>query len=43
MTRRRVVVTGIGCVSPVGLSAKKTWAGLLSGVSGIGPISLFDA
>ncbi|HAU12056.1 MAG TPA: beta-ketoacyl-ACP synthase, partial [Gammaproteobacteria bacterium] len=40
---RRVVVTGIGCVSPVGLSAKKTWAGLLSGVSGIGPISLFDA
>jgi len=43
LTRRRVVVTGIGCVSPVGLSAKKTWAGLLSGVSGIGPISLFDA
>mgnify|MGYP001808607163 FL=1 len=36
-------MTGIGCVSPVGLSAKKTWAGLLSGVSGIGPISLFDA
>jgi len=36
-------VTGIGCVSPVGLSAKKTWAGLVSGVSGIGPISLFDA
>ena len=43
LTKRRVVVTGIGCVSPVGLSAKKTWAGLLSGVSGIGPISLFDA
>ena len=36
-------MTGIGCVSPVGLSAKKTWAGLLSGVAGIGPISLFDA
>jgi 3-oxoacyl-[acyl-carrier-protein] synthase II len=36
-------VTGIGCVSPVGLSAKETWAGLVSGVAGIGPISLFDA
>jgi 3-oxoacyl-[acyl-carrier-protein] synthase II len=36
-------VTGIGCVSPVGLSAKKTWAGLVSGVAGIGPISFFDA
>ena len=36
-------MTGIGCVSPVGLSAKKTWAGLVSGVAGIGPISFFDA
>ncbi|MDP6080716.1 MAG: beta-ketoacyl-ACP synthase II [Arenicellales bacterium] len=41
--RRRVVVTGIGCVSPVGLSVKETWAGLIAGVAGIGPISLFDA
>jgi 3-oxoacyl-[acyl-carrier-protein] synthase II len=36
-------VTGIGCVSPVGLSVKETWAGLIAGVAGIGPISLFDA
>ena len=36
-------MTGIGCVSPVGLSVKETWAGLIAGVAGIGPISLFDA
>ena len=36
-------MTGIGCVSPVGLSVKETWAGLIGGVAGIGPISLFDA
>jgi 3-oxoacyl-[acyl-carrier-protein] synthase II len=38
----RVVVTGLGAVSPVGLNAPATWEALISGVSGIGPVSLFD-
>ena len=40
---RRVVVTGIGLVSPLGLNARDTWQGLIEGRSGIGPISTFDA
>jgi 3-oxoacyl-[acyl-carrier-protein] synthase II len=40
---RRVVVTGIGVVSPVGLDVKSTWQNLLSGRSGIGTITSFDA
>lgn len=40
---RRVVVTGLGAVTPVGLSAQDTWAGLIAGRSGIGPITRFDA
>ena len=40
---RRVVITGIGAVSPLGTSARETWAGLVAGQSGIGRISLFDA
>jgi len=43
MTRRRVVVTGLGCVSPVGNTVPQTWANLLAGQSGIGPITRFDA
>ncbi len=40
---RRVVVTGIGLVSPVGLTADETWQQLLAGQSGAGPITKFDA
>ncbi len=41
--RKRVVVTGLGCVSPVGNTTKDTWQALLAGVSGMGPITSFDA
>ncbi len=40
---RRVVITGIGAVSPCGLDTASTWASLCAGKSGIGPITLFDA
>ena len=43
MTRRRVVVTGLGCVSPVGNTVADAWTNLLAGQSGIGPITRFDA
>jgi 3-oxoacyl-[acyl-carrier-protein] synthase II len=43
MSRRRVVVTGLGCISPVGNSVDTTWANLLAGQSGIGLITKFDA
>ena len=41
--RRRVVVTGMGAVTPVGLSVEEYWQGLLRGTSGVGPITYFDA
>ncbi|HSB35612.1 MAG TPA: beta-ketoacyl-ACP synthase II [Thermoanaerobaculia bacterium] len=41
--RRRVAVTGIGLVSPLGLTARETWDGLLGGRSGVGTITRFDA
>jgi 3-oxoacyl-[acyl-carrier-protein] synthase II len=41
--RRRVVVTGMGCISPVGNTVKDTWNALLEGKSGAGMITLFDA
>jgi 3-oxoacyl-[acyl-carrier-protein] synthase II len=37
------VITGIGALTPVGLSAPETWAGLLAGRSGVGPVTRFDA
>ena len=40
---RRVVVTGLGLVSPLGLGAEATWQGLMECRSGIGPITRFDA
>ena len=43
MSRRRVVVTGLGCVSPVGNTVAENWANLLAGQSGIGLITKFDA
>ncbi|BBL25962.1 MULTISPECIES: beta-ketoacyl-ACP synthase II [Comamonas] len=43
MSRRRVVVTGLGCISPVGNTVAEAWANLLAGKSGIGHITKFDA
>ena len=43
MTRRRVVVTGLGLISPVGNTVAEGWANLIAGRSGIGPITRFDA
>ncbi len=43
MSRRRVVVTGLGLVSPVGNSVPEAWSNLTAGKSGIGPITRFDA
>ncbi|WP_390614311.1 beta-ketoacyl-ACP synthase II [Maricurvus nonylphenolicus] len=42
MTRRRVVVTGLGMVSPLGNTVEATWEGILSGRSGATPIEKFD-
>jgi 3-oxoacyl-[acyl-carrier-protein] synthase II len=43
MSRRRVVVTGLGCVSPVGNTVSEAWANILAGKSGIDLITRFDA
>lgn len=41
--RRRVVVTGLGALTPLGNTVDDYWQGLMEGRSGIGPITLFDA
>jgi len=42
LTKRRVVITGLGMVSPVGLNVKESWENILAGKSGIAPITHFD-
>jgi len=42
MDKRRVVITGVGAVTPVGNTAEEFWAALMEGRSGIGPITRFD-
>ena len=43
MELKRVVVTGLGAVTPLGNNPEETWKNLLNGVSGAAPITLFDA
>jgi len=43
MTKRRVVVTGLGIISPVGVGIEANWEKITAGVGGIGPITRFDA
>ncbi len=42
MTKRRVVVTGIGPVTPIGIGKETFWNNLVAGKSGVGPITQFD-
>jgi len=42
-TSRRVAITGLGCVTPIGHNVQETWFAALAGKSGIGPITRFDA
>ena len=41
-TNRRVVVTGLGVISPIGNTVEECWKNMIAGVHGIGPITLFD-
>jgi 3-oxoacyl-[acyl-carrier-protein] synthase II len=43
MDKRRVVVTGVGAVTPLGLDVEQTWQSLIAGRSGVGTITAFDA
>lgn len=43
MVKKRVVVTGLGVISPVGLTVQESWQALVGGKSGIGPITSFDS
>lgn len=42
MNLKRVVVTGLGSITPIGNNVKETWESLVNGVSGAGPVTLFD-
>ncbi|HBB32890.1 MAG TPA: beta-ketoacyl-[acyl-carrier-protein] synthase II, partial [Cyanobacteria bacterium UBA9273] len=42
LEKKRVVVTGLGAVTPIGNNLAEYWEGLLTGRNGIGPITLFD-
>ncbi len=39
----RIVITGMGTVNPLGLNVQETWSNMVAGVSGVGPITLFDS
>jgi 3-oxoacyl-[acyl-carrier-protein] synthase II len=41
--QEKIVITGMGTLNPLGLSVKETWENVLNGVSGVGPITLFDS
>jgi beta-ketoacyl-acyl-carrier-protein synthase II len=43
MIEEKIVITGMGTVNPLGLSVKESWENALNGVSGVGPITLFDS
>ena len=43
MSKRRVVVTGLGLVSPIGNDLESAWSNITAGRSGIGPVTNFDA
>lgn len=42
MTKHRVVVTGLGLITPLGLDVSSTWQRILAGDSGVGPVEIFD-
>jgi 3-oxoacyl-[acyl-carrier-protein] synthase II len=43
LTLPRIVITGLGAITPLGLTVEEYWQGLINGQSGFGPITLFDA
>ena len=40
--QERIVITGMGTVNPLGLSVAESWRNAIAGVSGVGPLTLFD-
>jgi 3-oxoacyl-[acyl-carrier-protein] synthase II len=43
VSRLSVVITGVGCLSPLGNDVESSWRGAVAGASGVGPIQAFDA
>ncbi|MBR5883404.1 MAG: beta-ketoacyl-[Mailhella sp.] len=43
MERKRIVITGLSAITPLGNDIETSWEALLAGKSGIGPITLFDS